>query len=318
VHRYIIRRLLLTLPILLGITIMIFAMISMAPGDPVLAMLNPEAKVTDDVIDIMRKQAGLDRPIPVRYAIWLGAVVRGDLGKSYSRSEPTVDVIARRLPPTLLLMGTALIISVVLGVTLGIVVAVRQYSWIDYLLTPFSYAWVSVPTFFAGLAAIYIFSVNLKLLPTGGYSSAGATSPLLDHIRHLILPALILGLEATASIMRYTRSSVLEILKQDYMSVARSKGLTERAVLMRHALPNALISVVTIVGMRLPTIVAGAVIIESVFNWPGIGSLYVEAVGLRDYSVVMALSLLTAGTVLIANLLIDISYAFIDPRIRYS
>jgi peptide/nickel transport system permease protein len=317
-QRYVIRRLLISVPILLGITVMVFIMINLAPGDPVLAMLNPEAKFTADDLAILRHQYGLDRPLPVRYAIWLRAVLNGNLGRSMLYKEPTTALIAWRLPPTIQLMGAALLISFTLGTTIGIFTAVKQYSLADLLLTPLAYVWVSAPGFFAALTAIYLFSVRWKLLPTGGYSSASATSLLLDLLRHMALPALVLGLEMSAAIARYTRSSVLEILRQDYMTVARAKGLSEIKVLLRHGIPNALIPILTILGMRIPALFGGSVIIESVFNWPGIGSLYVAAVANRDYSVVMGLSLISATAVLLSNLITDISYALVDPRVRYS
>lgn len=318
-QRYIIRRLLVSVPILLGITIMVFIMINLAPGDPILAMLDPEAKtLTQEDLAFLRHQYGLDRPLPVQYGVWLKAVLQGNLGKSFSYSESVTSLIARRLPPTLQLMGTAILIAFALGTGVGIFTAVKQYSLADFLLTPLAYVWVSAPGFFAALTAIYLFSVRWKLLPAGGYSTAGATSSFLDLLQHITLPALVLGLEMSAAIARYTRSSVLEILRQDYMTVARSKGLSESNVLLRHGLPNALIPILTILGLRIPRLFGGSVIIESVFNWPGIGSTYVQAVSNRDYSVVMGLALVSAVTVLLANLLTDISYALVDPRIRYS
>ena len=317
-QRYIIKRLLISVPVLLGITLMIFVMINLAPGDPVLAMINPEIKMTAENVAFLRHQYGLDRPLPVRYAVWLGAVLRGNLGVSTTYAEPTTSVIAWRLPPTMRLMLAAILISFTLGTAIGVFTAVKQYSLADLLLTPLAYVWVSTPGFFAALTAIYLVSVRWKLLPTGGYSSPSASSPLLDLLQHMALPAMVLGLEMSAAIARYTRSSVLEVLSQEYMTVARAKGLSEFSVLRRHAFPNALIPILTILGMRIPALFGGSVIIESVFNWPGMGSAYVHAVAMRDYSVVMGFSLVTATAVLLANLLTDISYALVDPRVRYS
>lgn len=318
-QRYIIRRLLVSVPIMLGITLMVFLMINLAPGDPILAMVDPESKsYTQEDLAFLRRQYGLDRPLPVRYVVWLRELLRGNMGKSYSYGEPVTELIARRMPPTLQLMGTAILLAFTIGTSVGIFTAVKQYSVADFVLTPLAYVWVSAPGFFAALTAIYLFSIRWKMFPTGGYSSAGATSQLADLLQHLVLPAVVLGLEMSASIARYTRSSVLEILRQDYMTVARAKGLTELSVMLRHGLPNALIPILTILGLRIPHLFGGSVIIESVFNWPGIGSAGLQAVNNRDYSVVMGFALVGATSVLVANLLTDISYALVDPRIRYS
>lgn len=317
-QRFIVRRLLISIPILLGITLMVFVMINLAPGDPILAMMDPDVPITAENLATLRHQYGLDRPLPVRYGVWLRTVLQGNLGESFSYSEPVASLIARRLPPTLQLMSTAILLSFTIGTFVGIFTAIKQYSLADFLLTPVAYVWVSAPGFFAALTAIYVFSIHLNLFPTGGYSSADATNATADLLRHLVLPASVLGLEMSAAISRYTRSSVLEILHQDYMTVARAKGLSELRILLRHGLPNALIPILTILGLRIPSLVGGSVIIETVFNWPGIGSAYVQAVANRDYSVVMGLALVSAIAVLLANLITDISYALVDPRIRYS
>jgi len=231
------------------------------------------------------------------------------------------EEIGRRLPATIQLMLAALTISIVLGIPFGIYSALRQYSRLDYFLTTFVFIGISVPGFFAAIAVIYLFAVKLGWFPTSGYSTPGQTfgfwGGLWDQVHHLALPALVLGIESTASVMRYTRSSMLEVIKLDYMVTARSKGLGQQTIIIRHALRNALLPVITILGLRLPSLFGGAIIIENIFNWPGMGILYLDGVSTRDYPLIMGMVLISALLIVVSNLFTDLAYAVVDPRIRY-
>jgi len=318
--QYLLRRLLISIPVLLGITIATYLIISVAPGDPVTAMINPEAAASlgPGWVEQQRAALGLDKPIPVRYALWLKEVARGNLGFSYKDRQPINQTIATRLWPTLKLMGTALGIALVIAIPLGILSAVKQYSLLDYLATISGFAAISIPSFFLSLAAIYVFSLKFGWLPSSGMNTVGAPASLGDSTKHLILPALILGLGEAAPLIRYTRSSMLEVIRQDYVTTARAKGLNERAVIWRHALRNALIPLITIIALNLPRLLGGTVIIEAIFAWPGMGTLAITAVQARDYPVIMAINLITAVMILASNLLADLVYAVIDPRIKYA
>ncbi len=318
--QFLLRRLLVSIPVLLGITIATYAIISFAPGDPVTAMISPEAAASlgPGWVEQQRVALGLDRPVPVRYALWLKEVARGNLGFSYKDRQPINQKIVERLWPTLRLMGTALGIAIVIALPLGILSAIKQYSLLDYLATISGFAAISIPSFFLSLAAIYVFSLKFGWLPSSGMNTVGAAASLGDSTKHLILPALILGLGEAAPLIRYTRSSMLEVIRQDYVTTARAKGLHERTVIWRHALRNALIPLITIIALNLPRLLGGTVIIEAIFAWPGMGTLAITAVQARDYPVIMAINLITAVMILASNLLADLVYAVIDPRIKYA
>jgi peptide/nickel transport system permease protein len=324
-NRYIVRRLLQALPVLLGITIVTFTFIELAPGDAVMAMILADmqsgGRVTQVDVEALRKQFGLDQPAPVRYARWLGELFQGNMGVRIRSKIPVATEIATRLPATLELMGLALLIAIVVGIPLGIISAVRQYSWLDYLLTTGTFLGVAIPSFFAAIVAIYLFSLKLGWLPTSGYSTPGQNFGLVggffDHLRYLIMPATVLGLESIAGISRYMRASVLEVLRLDYVTTARAKGLGRSLILGRHVLRNALLPIITIIGLRLPGLLGGALIIETMFNWPGMGILYIDGVNTRDYPLIMGMTLISATTIVISNLIADLAYSFADPRIRY-
>ena len=315
--RYIIRRLLISIPVLFGITVIIFVLANLMPGDAVTAMVTDEAPISGQALEARRAQLGLDQPMPVRYVIWVQQLLRGNLGYSFVTSVSIGATIAKRVPATLELMGVSLLFSNHIGVNLGIVSAIKQYSLLDYVLTILGFAGLSVPVFFLGMLLIYIFALRLGWFPTSGMRTAGEPFSLQDNLRHLVLPALSLGVLRTAVFLRYTRASMLDVLQSDYITTARGKGLTENLVIIRHAMRNALIPIITIVGLNLPVLFAGAVIIETVFQWPGMGLLYITAVRQRDYPMIMGLGLIFAIVVLMSNLLTDITYAFADPRIRY-
>ncbi|MGQ9666211.1 MAG: ABC transporter permease [Anaerolineae bacterium] len=316
--KYILRRLIISIPVLLGITVIVFLLIHFAPGDPVMGMIDPtQGSFSAELIDQERARLGLDKPLPVQYVLWLGRVLRGDLGYSLITHKPVAKLIGERIWPTLQLTLSALALSVIVGIGIGIISAVRQYSWIDYLTTLFSFAAVSVPGFFLALGLIFILALKLQWLPTSGMQTLGQPFSVGDRLKHMIMPVIVLSVTITAPLVRYARSSMLDVLRQDYVNMARAKGLREWVVILRHALPNALIPLVTVVGLRLPALFEGSVIVEQIFHWQGMGSLNIWAVLNQDYTVLMGLNMFTAILVLGANLLTDIAYAIVDPRIKY-
>ena len=314
---YTLRRVLMSVPVILAVTLLVFALVEFAPGDVSDYFVNPELNASPEAVEELRRSFGLDRPAPVRYAIWLGQVVRGDLGFSFVSGEPVVAMVLRRFQNTATLMGVALGLSIIAGVSLGVFVAVRQYSLIDHLFSGLSFLAVSMPAFVTGILALYLFAVLFPIFPSGGMRPVGVDATFWQRLHHLALPSLVLALSQTATFMRYTRFSVLEVLRADYVRTARGKGLAPRRVTMRHALPNALIPVITVIGLSLPVLVVGAVFTETIFSWPGMGTLYLTAVNSRDVPLVMGLNLFIAMMVLAANLLTDLAYGLVDPRIRY-
>jgi peptide/nickel transport system permease protein len=317
--RYLLRRLAISVPVLFGITLVTFVIINLAPGDPVSALIDPEAisALGPEWFEEQKRALGLDQPLPVRYALWLKEVAQGNLGFSYTDRQPIGDKIAERIWPTLKLMLTVQFLALAIALPIGVLSALRQYSWIDYLTTVFGFATIAIPSFFLALTAIYVFAVKLKWLPAAGMATIGEEPSLLDSIQHLILPATVLGLAQAAPLIRYTRSSMLETIRQDYVRTARAKGLADRAVVYGHALRNALIPLVTVVALNLPQLLGGAVIIEQVFAWPGMGTLAITAVRGRDYPTIMAINLIGAVAILASSLIADVVYAWVDPRIKY-
>jgi peptide/nickel transport system permease protein len=317
---YLLRRLAVSVPVLLGITMCVYVIVNLAPGDPVDALVNPEAVAAlgPDFREQQREALGLNQPMIVRYVIWLREAARGNLGYSFMDRQPIAAKIGERLLPTLTLMTSALLLAIVIAVPLGVLSAVKQYSLIDYSATVLGFAAISVPSFFLSLAGIYVFALKIPILPAAGMETVGQPFTLSDFVWHLALPALVLGLAEAAPLIRYTRSSMLEVVRQEYVRAARAKGLRESTVMYQHALRNALIPLVTVVALGLPRLFGGAVIVEAVFAWPGIGTLALTGVQSRDYPVIMAISLISAVTILFSNLLADVVYAVIDPRIKYA
>ena len=315
---YVMRRLLIAIPVLIGITIIGFVALSLAPGDPLTARTDPSMLARMSAADLAarRHALGLDQPLPVQYLAWLGGLLQGNLGYSVATGRAISDEVLPRIPPTLFLMGTALLITVGVGIPLGVIAAVRQYSMLDYTLTAFSLGMAALPTFVLGLAAIYVFGVFVPILPTSGIQTLGAPFSIQDRLAHVILPASILGLANAAPLLRYTRASLLEVLSSEYVTTARSKGLHPSLILVRHALRSALIPIITIIGLLLPEMVAGAVITEQIFSGPGMGSLAVRAASDRDPALMMGVILVVATGVLIANLVTDVTYAYVDPRVK--
>lgn len=314
---YILRRILISLPIILAITVIVFLLASMMPGDAVMAMISSDTPMEADLIKLRQGLLGLDLPLHEQYGRWLGNLAQGNLGYSFQTGEPVGRMILTRIPATLELMGASLLISIFLGVILGTVSALKQYSTLDYSLTLFGFTGISIPDFFLGMILIFVFALKLKWFPTSGMVTAGTEFSWSDNLRHLFLPALALALVRTSVFMRYTRASVLEVINDDYVRTARAKGLTELAVTARHILRNALIPVVTVIGVSLTVLFAGSIIIETIFQWPGIGLMFISAISLRDSPVIMGYVLVSAFVVLFANLLTDITYSWVDPRVRY-
>jgi peptide/nickel transport system permease protein len=314
---YILRRLLINVPILLGTTVLIFTFLLLAPGDPVSAYIKPELGDNPVMRETLRKELGLDQPAPVRYVRWLSLVLQGNLGYRAVGGQPVNEVVGRALRASLVLMGTALAIGCLVGIPFGIISALRQYSKLDFVLTALAYLGVSTPSFLLGLGGLYLLGLKLGLLPIGGMATPSQPFSMADFLRHLALPALILSFGYIAILKRYTRSSMLEVISATYITTARAKGLQEKNVVLVHAFRNALIPIITVIGLALPEMVGGAVITETVFSWPGMGALLVEGVAGRDYPLIMGISLVVGMTVLLANLLTDVAYAFADPRIRY-
>lgn len=302
---------------LLALTILIFVLLQLTPGDPIDAYINPNVAMTQAEMDALRAQLGLDRPLPVQYLAWLGQAVQGNLGHSLQRFNETVSgLIASRIGPTLLLMAAGLAIAIVIGITTGIISAVRRNSLPDYSFSVLALLGISSPAFLTALLGLYIFSVRLKLAPSGGMLTPATDFSIPDLLRHLALPALVLSIGHAALIMRYMRSSMLETLNQDYVRTARAKGVREFWVVVKHTLRNAMLPVVTLIGSTIGLAVGGAIFTESVFNWPGMGLLLINAVETRDYPVIMGATLVIGACVIIVNILTDLAYAVIDPRIK--
>ncbi|ABQ62416.1 MULTISPECIES: ABC transporter permease [Brucella] len=315
--RYCLHRLLIGLGMLLALTILIFVLLQLTPGDPIDAYINPNVAMTQAEMDALRAQLGLDRPLPVQYLAWLGQAVQGNLGHSLQRFNETVSgLIASRIGPTLLLMAAGLAIAIVIGVTTGIISAVRRNSFPDYSFSVLALLGISSPAFLTALLGLYVFSVRLKWAPSGGMLTPATDFSIPDLLRHLALPALVLSIGHAALIMRYMRSSMLETLNQDYVRTARAKGVREFWVVVKHTLRNAMLPVVTLIGSTIGLAVGGAIFIESVFNWPGMGLLLINAVETRDYPVIMGATLVIGACVIIVNILTDLAYAVIDPRIK--
>lgn len=284
------------------------------------ALLNPEDQLSISVRDVeeLKRRLGLDRPGPVRYVIWLKEALTGNLGFSYQTKRPVIEMIIEKLPVTISLMGVALALAVSVGVVFGVLSALRQYSIIDYSLSVVSFFMISIPQFFFALSGMLIFAVWLGWLPVFGMWTAGRDPEVGDIIRHAILPISALMLQDIAVYMRYTRASMLDTLSAEYVLTARAKGLSETLVLWKHVFRNALVPLVTILGLSLPALIGGALIIETIFSWPGVGSLAYTSLLQRDYPVQMAVLLMGATAVLAANLLTDVAYAWVDPRVRHS
>ena len=311
---YVLRRLLLMVPVAFLVTVGVFMLIHLSPGDPALVMLGEDR--SPQAIAAIHQQLGLDKPLYVQYIIWLTHILHGDWGRSITTHEPVLGAILDRLPATVELGVVALAWSIIVAIPMGTIAAVRRGSVVDRVATGITVAGVSVPNFFIGIVLIFVLSVSARLFPFGGY--VPLSQDPLDSLHHVALPAIALGTAGTAINMRFTRSSMIEVLNHDYIRTARAKGASWRRVVFVHALKNALIPVVTIVGLQIGGIIEGAVVTETVFTWPGVGRLAVESIFNRDYTVVQGVVLLAAFSYMIANLVVDLVYGWLDPRISYA
>jgi peptide/nickel transport system permease protein len=320
--QYFLRRVLVLIPILLVISFMSFGLLVAMPGDPLDMLILGDTNITQADIEELKELYGLNDPFPVRYLKWLGQVVQGNLGFSRNYHVPVMDLVGPRVGNTLVLTGLALVISLVVAIPIGTYSATRPYSPRDYVTTTLAMIGYAVPGFWLGLVLIIIFGVRLQWLPAGGLMdegsrAAGGWTALIDRARHLALPVFVLGVNAAATWTRYMRASLLEVMRLDYIKAAQAKGLTERQVIFRHALRNALIPMVTLFANTAPSLVGGSIIIETVFAYPGVGKLLYDSVLGNDFSVSMAVLMFLAVLVVLFNLLADLTYGFLDPRIRY-
>lgn len=313
---YIIRRLLIAIPVFFGITILNFFIMNLAPGNPVDMLINPN--IPKEMLELKKELLGLNDPLYAQYVKWLGGFLRGELGYSFSSFAPVSQLIGERIGPTLLLAASSMALGIVIAIPVGVISAIKQNSKLDYMMTGLSFLGTSIPPFFLGLGLIYIVGIKLKWLPTGGMSTLGGTGSVRDVVLHMVLPVLVLGITIAGKKVRYVRASMLEVLHQDYLRTARAKGLSEFMVTNKHALRNALIPIITVVGAEIPLLLGGSIIIEQVFQWPGIGQLTMEAILARDYPTLMGINLIAACVVLSMNLFTDILYSIVDPRIKYS
>ena len=311
--RYILNRLGQAVLLLVGVSVIGFALMHLAPGGP-LALYTINPTVTAQDIERVKHEFGLDQPMYVQYAKWAFGMATGNWGYSFFGGRPVADIVLERIPATLELMGSSLAVALVIGVATGVLGAVRRNSVFDYATATAAMIALSLPTFWFGLLGIYLFAQVLGWLPAGGISSGNGG--LIDGLRHLLLPMLVLALVLVAQWSRYTRSAMIDILNQDFMRTARSRGLSPSRVLLGHGLRAALVPLVTLAGLQLPTLVGGALVTETVFAWPGMGNLFVNALGMRDYPVLMAILMLGALLVVVGNLLADIAVALIDPRVK--
>ncbi len=313
--RYLARRLLLLVPVLAGVSIIIFMVLHLSPGDPVEIMLGSQATEEDRVR--LRADLGLDQPLPVQYARWLGHVVRGDLGRSLWMKRPVLGEVLLRFKATLILAGTALVLSTTVGLALGVASATRPNSLVDRLSATASLFGASMPSFWLGIVLMVVFALRLGWLPASGMYAPYGGGDLRDLLAHLLLPAVTLAAASVTIIARLTRSTLLETLGQDYIRTARAKGVRERAVVLRHGLENALIPIITVIGVQAGYLLGGAVLTETVFAWPGVGTLMVQGILARDFPLVQGCVLVVALSFVLINLAVDLLYAWLDPRIHY-
>ncbi|MFC1560033.1 ABC transporter permease [Candidatus Margulisiibacteriota bacterium] len=318
--KYIFKRLLQLIPLLIGISLITFFIIHMAPGDPTSMFASPDVK-PEEIVRI-RANWGLDKPVIVQYFVWASKAVRGDLGISFVSRRPVIHEILERLPATLLLMVFAYLIMLIIAIPAGVLSAVKKGSWFDNAFTVFSFFFMSIPTFWLALVFILIFSMKLGWFPSFGMYDPLLKDPnimqrILDVAWHMVLPVATMVIVSLAAISRYQRASMLEVLRQEYIKTARAKGLPERMVIFKHALRNALLPIITLFGLSLPDLFGGAFIIETIFAWPGMGRLGVQAVFQRNYPMIMAIAIFSAILIVLGNLFADIGYAMVDPRIRY-
>ena len=318
--RYLVRRLLEAVPLLLGVTLAVFIVLQVLPGGPLAAYESDPTLTTADIANL-RDHFGMNEAIPIRYLRWLEAILHGDLGYSLVTHQPVAAAIADRLPNTLLLQGIAFLVTVAIAFPVGVLSAVRQYSWLDHLATLFAFAGHAVPTFWSGLLAIIVFAVlfkelGLPSLPASGMTTLGVPSSPGDRIAHLVLPVAVLAFFNAAHYTRYVRACMLDVLHDDYIQTARAKGLANGAVVLGHALRNAVLPVITIIALDVPSLFSGTVVVESIFAWPGMGRLFLDSAQRFDYAIVMGVVTISATLVILSALVADLVYGLVDPRVR--
>jgi len=318
---YLLRRLLQAMPLLFGISVLLFVALQMTPGGPLAVAEDVQGRVTAEDLQRLRNRYGLDDPMYVQYLRWAGDLLRGDWGTSFDTGRPVRLTIAERVPTTLLLTGTAFLVTLILSIPIGLLAAVRQYSVFDYVSTSVAFLGVSIPSFWFGLMLLYVFTFSLGWLPSVGLSDPRhdytGWAAAGDLARHLVMPVAVLALVSTAANARYVRAAMLDVIGHDYVRTARAKGLAEMAVVGKHAVKNGAIPVVTILALEIPDLFIGAVITESIFAIPGMGRLFVQSASLRDYPVLMGILMTASALVIVSNLVADALYALLDPRIRY-
>jgi len=312
--KYIIKRILIALPVLIGITIIDYAIMSLA-GSPLEMLAGP--RVSEEAIANKEILLGLDKPVIVQYFIWIKQLLQGNLGTSIKSYQSVASMIGSHIGPTLLLMGTSLIVGLAIAVPAGIFSAIHQYKKRDYAVVTLSFVGISIPGFFLALLLIYVFTVKLGWLPSSGMTTLGTDGGFLDVAKHMVMPVTVLAVSVAGANIRYVRSAMLEILQSDYLRTATAKGIGRRRVINKHALRNALIPIITVIGMQIPTLFGGSIIVEKIFSWPGLGLMTMNSILNRDYPVIMGVCLLSAIVVLVGNLITDILYALVDPTISY-
>ena len=312
--KYILKKIMLAIPVLLGITIIDFAIMSLA-GSPLDMMIGP--RTTEATLAVKAEQLGLDQPVWKQYIEWLGELLQGNLGFSYKSYRPVAEMIGEHIGPTLLLMGVSLLVGLIIAVPAGIYSAIHRYKKRDFAVVTASFFGSSIPGFFLAMVLVYLLNVKLQWLPSSGMVTASVGGGFWDVARHMVMPVTVLAVSIAGSNIRYIRSAVLEILEMDYLRTAKSKGIGRFRVINKHALRNALLPIVTVIGMHIPTLFGGSIIVEQIFSWPGLGLITMNAITARDYPVIMGVCLLSAIVVLVGNLLTDIIYGLVDPTIKY-
>lgn len=312
--KYIMKRILIAIPVLIGITVFDFLLMNLAPGSPLDLMRNP--MVSEVALDLKAESLGLNQPIYIQYIKWISELLHGNLGYSMITYQPVSSLIATHIGPTILLMGVSLLLGLLIAVPLGVLSATKQYSKVDYAAVTASFLSISIPGFFLALLLIYIFTIQLNILPSSGMITMGGEGGFVDILKHMILPVSVLTVAVAGRNIRYVRSGMLEILEQDYLRTAKAKGVKKFFIINKHAMRNALIPIITVIGMEIPVVFGGAVIIEQIFSWPGMGLLTMSSILSRDYPTIMGVNLVAAIIVLAANLFTDIAYSIVNPEIK--
>ena len=315
--KYIIKRLILSIPTFLGITIFVFVLSNMAPGSPA-DIIAASSEMSEEALEELKISMGLDKPVIVRYGLWLGDLLHGDLGVSTRTNQPIANMIGQRIGPSLTLTLTSLVVALLISIPLGVLAACKPYSIWDNLSSALAFLGTSTPNFFAALVLVYFFAVQLGWLPAQGMYDAGGTESIGSLAIHLVLPVIVMVIQMMGNLIKQTRGSVLEVLNEEYIKTARAKGIKEYKVIIKHGLRNALIPIVTSVGLLVPFLIGGAVVTEQIFSWPGIGSLMIQSISTRDYNAIMGITVMISIAVIVVNILLDVLYSYLDPRISYN